>query len=412
MGNVSTSLGGGAADAGRGPVVAVDASRNRSGGAKAHLLGILGAVDPREHGVAAVHVWSTPELLNALPDRPWLTRHSPPALAGSLPQQMWWQARHLSAELTQAGCDILLSTDAGTVCRHHPNVVMSRDMLSFEPGEMQRYSRLSFSFTRLLLLKYMQVSSLRHADGAVFLTQYAARVIQGYSGALPNVRVIPHGVSEDFRHAPHPAADTAAGRELRCLYVSNADLYKHQWQVVRAMARLRQKGLPVRLVLLGGGAGRGQALLDEALAQEDPQRRFVEVLGAVPHRDIPQHLAQADLFIFASSCENMPNTLVEAMAAGLPIASSQRGPMPEILQDAGTYFDPEDPDSIADAVARLVADASLRGELARKAHERAAEYSWQRCARETWSYLVDVWRRDAVTSGSSSRPGSSPARGA
>jgi len=111
--------------------------------------------------------------------------------------------------------------------------------------------------------------------------------------------------------------------------------------------------------------------------------RLVDVLGAVPHREIPAHLAQADLFIFASSCENMPNTLVEAMAAGMPIASSRRGPMPEILQDAGLYFDPEDPSSIAEAVARLAADANLRAELAHKAHALAGKYSWQRCARET-----------------------------
>lgn len=384
-------------DGGRGPVIAVDASRNRSGGAKAHLLGILNAADPREHGVAGVHVWSTPELLGALPDRPWLTCHSPPELAGPLPQQMWWQARHLSAELTRAGCDILLSTDAGTVCRHHPNVVMSRDMLSFEPGEMERYPRLSFAHTRLLLLKHMQVASLRHADGAVFLTEYAARVIQDYSGPLPRARVIPHGVSEDFRHEPHSSRQPGPGGELRCLYVSNADLYKHQWQVVRAIARLRRAGMPLRLSLLGGGVGRGQELLEQAVAEEDPERRFVDVLGAVPHRDIPAHLEKADLFIFASSCENMPNTLVEAMAAGLPIASSRRGPMPEILQDAGTYFDPEDPGSIADAVARLAADEALRNTLAQKAHALAMKYSWQRCARETWGFLVEVCRGRLAT---------------
>lgn len=375
------------------PVVAVDASRNRSGGAKAHLLGILEAADPREHGIAGVHVWSTDELLRALPDHPWLTKHAPPAISGSLPQQMWWQARHLSSELQAAGCDILLSTDAGTVCRHRPSVVMSRDMLSFEGREMYRYPLGSFARTRLTLLKYMQVASLRRAEGAVFLTEYASRVIQGFSGPLPNVRVIHHGVSESFRRVARAPDAEGSARELRCLYVSNADLYKHQWHVVRAIAQLRRQGMPVRLALLGGGAGRAQALLDQALAEEDPQRSFVEVLGAVPHDQIPRHLAQADIFLFASSCENMPNTLVEGMAAGLPIASSNRGPMPEILRDAGTYFDPEDPASIAQALAPLIGDASLRAELARKSFALAEQYSWKRCARETWSYLVEVWRR-------------------
>ena len=180
---------------------------------------------------------------------------------------------------------------------------------------------------------------------------------------------------------------------MRCLYVSNIDLYKHQWNVVRAVASLRRNGRPIVLRLVGGGSGRAKALLDQVLAEEDPGGRFVEVSGAVAHDEIPHHLAAADLFVFASSCENMPNTLVEAMASALPIACSDRGPMREILQDAGTYFDPEDPASIARAIETLIVDAPLRASLARKAQLLASRYSWSRCAQETWEFLADVWRR-------------------
>jgi glycosyltransferase involved in cell wall biosynthesis len=371
------------------PVVALDASRNRSGGAKAHLLGLLRAGDPRPHGVSAVHVWSYQGLLRELPDEPWLVKHGAADLERGLPQQLWWQYRRLPDELERAGCDLLLSTDAGTVCRFEPSVVMSRDMLSFEDGEMQRYGLASFARWRLELLKHMQVSSLRRSEADIFLTEYASGVIQRFTGPLPRTRVIPHGISEHFRRAP---GARPSGDGIRCVYVSNADLYKHQWHVVRAVARLRSAGHAVTLRLVGGGGGRGQALLDAALAEVDPDRRFVELVGAVRHDDIPVHLAGADVFVFASSCENMPNTLIEAMAASLPIACSNRGPMPEVLQDAGVYFDPEDPASIAAALERLVVDPALRASLAEKAHALACRYSWRRCAEETWRYLAEVWR--------------------
>lgn len=383
--------GAGTASVAPGPVVAIDASRNRSGGALAHLLGILQACDPRDHGIAAIHLWSYRRLLEQVPDRPWLVKHGPVALEGSLPGQLWWQRRHLPGELRAAGCDLLLSTDAGTVCRFRPAVVMSRDMLSFEGREMQRYPRLSFARIRLELLRHMQVASLRHATADIFLTRYAAEVIQGFTGPLPRVRVIPHGIGEHFRLTQRAGSGATGPREMRCLYVSNADLYKHQWHVVRAIARLRRQGLPLRLTLVGGGSGLPLALLDQAIREEDPASRFVEVIAAIPHSDIPRYLAEADLFVFASSCENMPNTLVEAMAAGLPIACSDRGPMPEVLGDAGTYFDPENPDSIAAAVERLARDPSLRAECARKASAAAQQYSWERCARETWGYISEVW---------------------
>jgi glycosyltransferase involved in cell wall biosynthesis len=175
--------------------------------------------------------------------------------------------------------------------------------------------------------------------------------------------------------------------------VSNTDLYKHQWYVVAAIAKLRRSGYGLKLRLVGGGAGRARKLLDEAVRREDPDGAFVEVVDAVSHAEVPAELAKADLFVFASSCENMPNTLVEAMAASLPIACSSRGPMPEILRDAGTYFDPEDPDSIATAIERLLTDASLRSRLAHEAAVLSRQYSWERCAAETWSFVAEVASR-------------------
>jgi len=98
----------------------------------------------------------------------------------------------------------------------------------------------------------------------------------------------------------------------------------------------------------------------------------------------------ADGFIFASSCENLPNILIEAMTAGLPIACSKRGPMPEVLGGAGVYFDPLQADGIAQAMRELVNSADLRGRLAAQAKELSLEYSWHRCAKDTFSFIAAV----------------------
>jgi glycosyltransferase involved in cell wall biosynthesis len=365
-----------------GIVVGIDASRNRSGGAIRHLVGILGACDPQDHGVSRVHVWSYKRLLEALPDAPWLVKHSPPELRRSLLQQLWWQRRLLPREAERAEIDILLNTDAGTVCRARPAVTMSRDMLSYEPREMRRYV-FSRMWLRLLALKYVQSRSLADADGAVFLTNYAAETIQRTTGALRRVAVIPHGVDAEFRRA----RNGSTGGRTRCLYVSQADMYKHQWHVVRAIRALRDRGHDVTLLLAGGGEGRPQRRLEEEIRRSDPAGEFVEQRGVVPAGDLPALLAEHDVFVFASSCENMPNTLIEAMASGLTIACADRGPMPEVLRDGGLYFDPEDAKSIADAVEQLLRDRPLRERLARRAAALAADYSWERCAAETWAFL-------------------------
>ena len=371
-------------------VVALDASRNRSGGGRTHLINLLQGGDPRDHGIRQVHVWAYKSLLEALPDHPWLVKHGPPALEGSLAKQLLWQILEFTREFRAAGCDIVLNTDAGTVSSISPSVTMSRDMLSYEPGEIERFGW-SKARLRLLLLRYVQNRSLRRAAGAVFLTNHAARVIQKSCGPLERLALIPHGIGDNFRGGgARPSWPAPGERPIRCLYISNAALHKHQWTVVEAIATLRSGGLDIELQLVGGGSGPGLERLHRQIAISDPDRTFVDEVGAVSHAQLPEYLSRADLFIFASSCENMPNTLVEAMASGTPIACAKRGPMPEVLEDGGVYFDPEKPDSIADAVASLMGDADLRRTVSETAQALAMQYSWRRCARETWTFLAET----------------------
>ena len=372
--------------------VGIDASRNRSGGAKAHLIGIIAESDPRTHGIEAVHVWAYRALLDALPDRPWLVKHNPRELEKSLFRQVWWQRYAFPRELRKAGCAIVLNTDAGTVCRFHPSVTMSRDLLSYEPGEIQRFG-FSKARLRLILLRYIQNQSLRDADGVIFLTKHAAKAVQASAGRLENIVFVPHGVGREFKRATRerswPRNDS---RSIRCLYVSNTALYKHQWVVVRAFAKLRASGHNVRLILAGGGTGRARRLLETELSKSDPDRSWAELMDFVPAPKLPALLGTADLFVFASSCENMPNTLLEAMAVGLPIACSNRGPMPEVLADGGVFFDPEDSESIAAAVAKIIEDEDIRESAARRAKALSEAYSWSRCAAETWDFVVGTFR--------------------
>ena len=243
----------------------------------------------------------------------------------------------------------------------------------------------------------MQNRSLRAADGVIFLTQYASKIIQQSCGSLRSIAFIPHGVGLAFREAQQANAWPKVGeRPIRCLYVSNAELYKYQWVVVRAISLLRNRGHNLTLSLVGGGEGPAQRLMQETIADLDPSGEFVEQLAFLPQQELPNHLAHADMFVFASSCENMPNTLVEAMAVGMPIACSNRGPMPEVLRDGGVYFDPKDADSIADAVEQIIQSSALRLTIAHRAEALSQQYNWKRCADETWAFVVDTYSRTKI----------------
>jgi glycosyltransferase involved in cell wall biosynthesis len=87
----------------------------------------------------------------------------------------------------------------------------------------------------------------------------------------------------------------------------------------------------------------------------------------------------------------MPNILLEAMTAGLPIASSNRGPMTEVLGEAGIYFNPENPDDICQSIRKLLRDPILRERKAIAAFELSKAYTWDRCAQETFNFISQIY---------------------
>lgn len=374
-------------------LLAIDASNIRVGGGVTHLVEFLRAARPAEHGIKKILVWACAATLARIEDRPWLEKLSDPALEANLLKRVVWQRWKLDKLVRTMGADVLFVPGGSIVTRFHPAVTMSRNMLPFEWSELKRFG-FSTMALKLLLLRRNQTKSFREADGTIFLTRYAFNAVTRITGPLKGkTAIVPHGINARFRLNPRPQrrlSELSRSDPLRVVYVSTIDVFKHQWSVVEAIGRLHDEGLPIRLDLYGSARGSIFPRLTKALDQVDARREFIQYWGEVDYREIDRCYATADICVFASSCENMPNILIESMAAGLPVACSNRGPMPEVLGDAGIYFDPEDSASIACAVRKLAVSPELRAEKAAAASAAALQYGWSRCADETLDFLVNV----------------------
>ncbi len=380
--------------------VGIDASNLRSIGGVTHLVELLGAARPYEHGITHVVVWAGRDLLEKIASRPWLQGIYDPMLDRSLAVRQYWQTVRLP-RLARQACNILFVP--GGICRGSliPTVTMSQNMLPFERAEMRRYGA-SWMFLKLYLTRLSQSRTFRHADGLIFLNEYARATIMQQTKLQPGRwMIVPHGVDTRFRLAPRPQkplSTYANDKPFKLLYVSTVDVYKHQWNVAEAVAQLRREGMPIELDLVGSAYPPALRRLRKVLSRVDPRRDFIHYRGTVPFSELAHCYHRADSFVFASSCENMPKILLEAMASGLPIACSRRGPMPEILGDGGAYFDPDRPEVITRALKILLEDPSLRERYAWAGYERAQTYSWDRCARDTLNFIaqvakfVRVWR--------------------
>jgi glycosyltransferase involved in cell wall biosynthesis len=370
--------------------VGIDASNLRGGGGITHLRALIEATDPARDGIERVTVWAGRGTLDQLPDLPWLDRALDRKLDGSLLSRTNWRRRCLP-RLAKEACDVLLAPGGLCTAGFRPVVTMSRNMLPFEFREMLRFAP-SRIFARTLLLRGSLSRSFRRADGVIFLSDYARTRVQQVTGVLRKTATISHGVNSRFFREPRPQrpiTEFTAEQPYHILYSSIIDMYKHQWQVVRAVAMLRDEGFPVSLELIGPKYPPAYRRVERAI-RETGSAAYIGAPGAVPHDELHSKYHGADLFVFASSCENLPNILLEAMAAGLPVACSNRGPMPEVLGPAGTYFKPTDVDSIASAVRKLLQDPDLRARNAVDSFRRVQGRSWDRCAEETWRFVRHV----------------------
>jgi glycosyltransferase involved in cell wall biosynthesis len=106
----------------------------------------------------------------------------------------------------------------------------------------------------------------------------------------------------------------------------------------------------------------------------------VHFTGYLEDAALAELLNGAYALVFPSLWEGFGLPAVEAMACGLPVLASRRGSLPEVVGEAGLYFEPEDPAAISASVLRLLHDPALRENLAELARRRSADFRWERAA--------------------------------
>lgn len=372
--------------------IGIEASATKTGGAVTHLVEVLSHADPAKHRFTEIHVWAPKITLDRLPTATWLIKHADPVFEEGWIKRAWWQSYMADRELKKYNCDVVLVIGGSFKLDFRPVVTMNRNLLPFSPDEIKR---LSLSRTlKTYLLRYTQGRSFVNADGVIFLTEHAVEKVTEYTGKLRGkYSVIPHGVSRKFSQPPKVQKSSETFTEnspAKLIYVSNIDAYKHQDKVAKAVAKLRMEGHMIEISFVGPPYSRPLKRFTRVRKKYDPEEKYLHYPGKVSHDEIHEYYHRADISVFASTCENLPNALLESMASGLPIACSDRRPMMDILGEAGVYFDPEKVEEISSAIKTLYDTASLRTQKAELAFEKAKQYSWERCTDKTLDFLKRV----------------------
>ncbi len=372
-------------------MIVIDATNIGVGGGTTHLVEIINSIyDCKLYNDITIIAGN--KTLSKIPDYEFLTKKSHTLLNKSLLHRFIFQSLLYKKYIPSNS--ILYSIAGDFFTTFNPMVGMSRNMLLYE---RKHWRKLSLAEQLRLYVNYKkQKSCFKKADGIIFVSNYSKQVINREFDFLKTIpqTVIHHGVSKRFYSeikTQLPLSSYSFNRPFVFNYISTVYTYKNHPEVIRAFYKLRKLNYPVFINFIGAIIGKTtRKMFIEALKEYDPQNTFSRYCGDIPFDEVHKYYQNCDGILYASSCENMPNIVIEAMLSGKPLVCSNLGPIPEFVKDNAFYFNPEDSDSIADTVIDYLNNPDLRRKNATNAQKDAVTYNWDDTARRTIEFIKKI----------------------
>jgi glycosyltransferase involved in cell wall biosynthesis len=292
----------------------------------------------------------------------------------------------------QSGADIFFATDLNSYLAPQPGikvVAMAYDLIPFLFPEV-----LASQPWSVRCGWQVNFRKLKRADEVIAISQATKNDLVRLFGLSPErVQVIYPGIDHSLFNATNaddPVRQTEvlghygiSGRYL--LYVGDSEWRKNLRRVLEALAGMQEN---IALVLVGKRA-RTDETLHRWVVELGLQGR-VMTPGYIPDADLPPLYGAALAFVFPSLYEGFGFPVVEAMACGCPVITSNISSMPEVAGDASLLVDPEDTEAIRGAMEKVVADPALRNRMIAEGLLQSQKFSWTRCAEETASTIRRV----------------------
>jgi glycosyltransferase involved in cell wall biosynthesis len=217
--------------------------------------------------------------------------------------------------------------------------------------------------------------ALARADHVTATGLRLANATLRYTPRAKPVTIVPYGV--DLARFQPLARNGAHASEVVVGAVARLSPEKGLDDLLRAVAQLGGRGMPLRVVLAGDGPWRARlARLAERLGLAER----VDFRGEITHERVPAVLGEFDIFAMPSRAEGFGVAALEAQAMELPVVATRVHGIPDVVQDGvtGLLVPPRDTEALADAIARLAADAELRVAMGRAGRAFVeARYRWE-----------------------------------
>ena len=242
--------------------------------------------------------------------------------------------------------------------------------LTFHGSDI-RYAASTTSIKRMAWKMY-----IRSVDIVITCSKQLATQVEALCPGQP-VEVIYNGADIE---AFSSVLRTRGPGPRRILHVGKYEENKSHDVLLEALQLLLARRVDCTLTMIGA---RGAAL-DSVLHRAEPFGARARVLVDIPHQDIPQYMAECDVFVLPSRAEGLPIVLIEAGAAALPVVATEVGGIPEIITNgsSGILVQPNNATSLANALQRVLQNDELAATLGTELRSQAQRFTWKRAAHQ------------------------------
>ena len=357
--------------------ILINAIHAHSGGGITYLRNLLPELlrDPQ----LDIHVIFHEDQLGHLPlPSSGVTPHARNFANGFIGRLIWEQTR-LPSIARELGADVVYSPANFGPLFVPASVILLRNALAVGDDERRLLKRFYW-----LVLGIVTRLSIRRSRGVMAVSSYSREALTSGmpANARDRVRIVHHGISPDFSPPPK-----GANREDFLLCVGDLYIQKNLHGLLPALAILRATFPDIRLKVAGRPIDGAYA---DRVAGQARQLGLHEWLSHVSQVDLIDLYRRCRLFVFPSLAETFGNPLIEAMACGAPVVCSNTTAMPEVAGAAALYFDPYNPEAIAQCIGEALSKPDLLSTLSQRSLDRAEDFSWTSTAHETAKVLKEA----------------------
>lgn len=305
----------------------------------------------------------------------------------------FWEQFVLPKAAEAAGCDILhcTSNTAPIKCKV-PIITIIHDIIYLERLNLLKKGGTLYQKFGNLYRRLIVPTVARRSKAVVTVSNFEKDRIKNFMGLTNELYAIYNGVGEHFRVIEDKAVLLAAQKKYNLperflFFLGNTDPKKNTPNVLRAFAEINRKSdIAYKLVMLDFDENALLAILKSIGCTEI--RKDIVMTGYVPNAELPAIINQCKVFLYPSLRESFGIPILEGMACGVPVITSNTSSMPEIAGDAAAIVDPAKPKEIANAIEKILSDQDYRLALCEKGIERAKMFSWRNMA----SSYLDLYK--------------------